>query len=308
VESGQSRDDNVDYFLRLAYAVTDDINAYVSYATGFKASSWNLSRQSRPVPADFTAGNPVVDPVTGQRLLSTPSSPIADAGLSEINLRPGGRLSQPEDADVIELGIRGTFDTFAFTFTIFDQTIRNFQTNIFTEDGFVFGNAAEQSTFGVEVDLAWSPVPGLLLRGAATFMDPIYDSYPNFGAGIDVSGQQPQGIAKVQFNLGATYGFAIGSLDAFVRTDWQHVGNSPFFDDPSLQALVEEAGYSREQNIVNLSVGVRTANEIDLTLWSRNLFNDQHIVLAVPALAQEGSISGVPSQPRTFGVTVRKSF
>ncbi|MEL7218781.1 MAG: TonB-dependent receptor, partial [Pseudomonadota bacterium] len=81
VEDGRTRDDSTDFTFRLAYDVTDDINVYASYATGFKASSWNLSRQSRPFASDFTAGNRVVDPVTMQVLQATPSSPITDAGL-----------------------------------------------------------------------------------------------------------------------------------------------------------------------------------------------------------------------------------
>lgn len=179
---------------------------------------------------------------------------------------------------------------------------------MFTQDGFVFANAAKQSTFGVEVDFRWSPLDGLLLSGGATFLDPVYDSFPNFGPGIDVSGQQPQGIAETQFTLGASYDFTIRSLDAFVRADWQHIGDSPFLDDPDEAAILATGGYSREQNLVHVSVGVRTARDLAVSLWARNLFDDQYIVFASPALAQAGTINGAPNQPRTFGVTVRKSF
>lgn len=308
VEDGRSRDDSFDFTARLAYELTDQISVYASYATGFKASSWNLSRQSRPTSGILVPGNPVVDPVTRQVLRATPSSPVTAAGLYSINLVPGTRLASPEDAEVYELGIKGTFDTFAFTLTVFDQILENFQTTVFTQNGFVFANAAEQSTFGVEVDFRWSPLDGLYLTGGATFLDPVYDSFPNFGPGIDISGQQPQGVAEAQFTLGSSYNFTIGGLDAFVRADWQHIGDSPFLDDPNEAANLAVGGYSREQNLVNMSVGIKTASEVAVSLWARNLFDDQHIVFASPALAQAGTINGAPNQPRTYGVTIRKSF
>ena len=308
VENGMSSDNSTDFTARLSYDVTDSINVYVTYATGFKASSWNLSRTSRPFPATFVEGNPIVDPVTQQVLAATPSSPITDAGLNTPNLVPGTRFADPEDAEVYEIGIKAAFDTFSFNLTVFDQSIENFQTNVFTPDGFVFANAAEQSTFGVEVDFTWSPLDGLLFSGGATFLDPVYDDFQNFGPGIDVSGQQPQGIAETQFNLAANYGFTIGDLDAFIRTDYTHLGDSPFFDDPADEALIRTTGFGREQNLVNLSLGISTASEIDVTLWARNLFDDEFIVFAFPGVAQAGTFNGAPGEPRTYGLTVRKSF
>lgn len=308
VEDGHSRDDSTDFNLRLAYDLTDQLSVYASYATGFKASSWDLSRQSKPTSAILVPGNPVVDPVTGQVLRATPSSTVTNAGLYSTNLTPGTRLASPEDTEVYELGIKGTFDTFAFTLTVFEQTLKDFQTTVFTESGFVLANAAEQSTSGVEVDFRWSPLEGLLFTGGATFLDPVYDSFPNFGPGIDISGQQPQGVAETQFTLGSSYSFLVGNLGVFVRADWQHIGNSPLLDDPNQAATLGDGGYSREQNLVNMSVGIQTASEVAVSLWARNLFDDQYIVFASPALAQAGSINGAPNQPRTFGVTVRKSF
>jgi outer membrane receptor protein involved in Fe transport len=308
VEDGTSRDNSTDFTARLAYELTDQISVYVSYATGFKATSWNLSRQSRPPSTILVAGNPVVDPVTRQVLRATPASPVNSAGLYAVNMKPGARLAAPEDAEVYELGIKGTFDNFAFTLTVFDQTLENFQTTVFTQDGFVFANAAEQSTFGVEVDFRWSPLDGLFINGGATFLDPVYDSFPNFGPGIDISGQQPQGVPETKFTLGTNYNFTIGSLDAFIRADWQHVGNAPFLDDPNEAARLVGSGFSREQNLVNTSIGIRTPSNFAVSLWARNLFDDQYIVFASPALAQSGTINGAPNQPRTFGVTISRTF
>ncbi|MCL9998610.1 MAG: TonB-dependent receptor [Erythrobacter sp.] len=308
VEDGRSNDNSTDFTARLAYEVTDNINVYASYATGFKATSWNLSRQSRPVSGDYTPGNPVFDRFTQRPVFVTPASPITNAGLSLVNLSTGTRFAGPEDAEVYELGLKAAFDRLSFNLTVFDQTIQNFQTNVFLDNGFVLANAAEQSTFGVEFDFTWNPYQGLILSGGATFLDPVYDSFPNFGNGIDVSGQQPQGIAETQFSLAANYGFTIGDLDAFVRADWQHIGDAPFFDDPAQEAIIDAAGFTREQNLINTSLGIRTQSGFAVSLWARNLFNDEYLVFATPTVLQVGSFSSAPGQPRTFGVTLRKSF
>ncbi|MCR9195799.1 MAG: TonB-dependent receptor, partial [Hyphomonas sp.] len=80
VEDGSTSDNATTHTLRVAYDVTDNINVYGSWATGFKATSWNLSRDSRPFASDFIAGSPVTNP---------PSSPIRDAGLALPNLTSG---------------------------------------------------------------------------------------------------------------------------------------------------------------------------------------------------------------------------
>lgn len=79
VEPGRTNDDNLSYTLRVAYDVSDRVNAYFTYATGFKASSVNLSRDSRPTNADYTPGP------FGSTILA-PSSPIRDAGIAVPNL------------------------------------------------------------------------------------------------------------------------------------------------------------------------------------------------------------------------------
>jgi len=55
VEGGKTSDDEFTYTLKAAYEINDNLNAYVSTATGFKASSFNLTRDSRPFFADAAA-------------------------------------------------------------------------------------------------------------------------------------------------------------------------------------------------------------------------------------------------------------
>ncbi|ABI75673.1 transporter, outer membrane receptor (OMR) family [Hyphomonas neptunium ATCC 15444] len=295
VEDGRTKDSSTTYTLRLAYDVNDNLNTYVSYATGFKATSWNLSRDSRPFARDFISGSPVTNP---------PSSPIRDAGLALPNLTSGTRYAGPEDSAVFEVGLKGVYSTVAFNLAYFDQTIEGFQSNVFTGTGFALANAGKQSNKGVEFDVSWNPINDLQLVVAGSVQDPVYDEFPNSASG-DLSGQTPAGIPEVATSTAATYFFDVGSWDAYVRGDWQYESPVDHFDSAADQALI---GEQKEVSTFNASSGFTNENGLGVTLWIRNIFNDEYITTAFPAVAQAGSIMGYPSAPRSYGVTVRKTF
>lgn len=284
VETGSSNDSDTSYTLRLAYDLTDNVNIYGSYATGFKASSWNLSRDSRPTPLSFAG--------------------LVAGGLSTPNLTTGTRFAGPEDSEVFEIGLKAAYRAFAINVALFDQTIKGFQSNVFTGTGFALANAGEQSTQGLELDATWNATENLTLGFAGTFLDPVYDSFPNSASG-DISGQTPFGISKTSTSVSAAYTFEFEGLDAFLRGDWQYEGPSTYFDDPAQQALI---GEEREYNLFNASLGFTSESGIGVTFWGRNIFDEQYVAVAFPSVAQAGSISGYPSQPATYGVTVKKSF
>lgn len=319
VEDGTIKADDLTYSFRLAYDLTDNINVYGSYATGFKSNSFNISRDSRPFAADFTpsidpatnqAIGTVVDPFTGQVLRTGPSSPIADAGLAQANLITGTRFAEPEEAEVFEIGIKGAWDNFALNVAIFDQTIENFQSNVFNGTGFTLDNAAEQSATGLELDASWSPTSFLTFTFAGTFLDPVYDDFVDFN-GNDFSGTNVSGVSDVITSTSVLYEFQpFGEWDGFFRADWQYESDSDFGDGgitaPINAAL--ESRYDREVNNVNASLGFTSANGLGITLWGRNIFDHEYITTAFPGVAQAGTWTGYPSQPQTYGVTIRKTF
>lgn len=299
VEDGHTNDDATTYSLRLAYDLDDNLNIYGSYATGFKASSWNLSRDSRPFASDFIPGSPVTNPAP---------SPIRDAGLALPNLSTGTRFAGPEDSAVYEIGVKGKYDTFSFNIALFDQVINDFQTNVFLGTGFAFDNAAQQSSRGLEVDTNILLSDNFSVTFAGTFMDPVYDDFKNSASG-DISGQQPNGIPETQTSLAGTYTTVLSNgWDVFARADWQYTSNSPFFDDPANEALIAPFGYDRGGSLINASMGFTTETGLSVNLWGRNIFDEETISTAFPAVAQAGSISGYPNQPSTYGITVKKEF
>jgi outer membrane receptor protein involved in Fe transport len=200
--------------------------------------------------------------------------------------------------------MKGAWDTFAMNVAVFDQKIKGFQSNVFTGTGFALANAGEQSTQGLELDATWNATENLTLGFAGTFLDPVYDSFENSSAG-DISGAKPAAISEVSTSVSALYTFNFEGLDAFVRGDWQHEGPATYRDDPAEQAII---GQERKYDLFNASLGFTSESGISLTFWGRNIFDEEYIMAAFPAVAQLGSFSGYPNQPATYGVTVRKSF
>ncbi|MAP95329.1 MAG: TonB-dependent receptor [Ponticaulis sp.] len=282
VEDGQSEDEAVTYSFRLSYDLNDYFNVYGSVGTGFKATSWNLSRDSRPFGSDIGLLN--------------------SAGLAVPNLTAGTRYAGPEDSTVYEIGIKAQFDNWRFNLTAFDQEIKDFQSVAFTGTGFALTNAGVQSSEGVEVEVNWSPLDGLNLYFAGLFMDPVFDDYTGSPFG-DLTGQTPQSISDDSWSLGGTYDFTLpGGWDAYVRGDYQSESLAYLSYDYS------DTAQQREISVFNASLGVESPNGIRVSVWGRNIFNDEYLIESFPSVAQEGSITGYPNQPATYGVTVAKDF
>jgi len=293
VEDTRSDDDELTYSLRLAYDMNDSTNVYIGLSTGFKATSWNLTRNAQPDVA-----------IAGQ---------LAAAGLIQPNQRFGQRFALPEEAEVIELGLKTRFERGAFNIAIFDQKIENFQSNAFIGTGFALANAGEQSSKGVEFDLSYYPTDNLELTVAATFLDPIYDSFTNAGrnpvtgATVDLSGLQPGGINEVSASASATYRFNIGSNDAYIRGDYFYE-DTVNIGDPNEDPTIDVARFTRDSRNLNVSAGLTTESGLSFSIWGRNITDHVSLISAFPSVAQAGSFSGYRTQPRTYGVSLSKDF
>ncbi len=309
VEPGRTNDDEFTYLLRVAYEVSNEINVYASYATGFKASSVNLSRDSRPSAADFTPG---VGPAQGRgSTFLAPASPITNAGLATPNLNSGTRFAGPEKAEVYEIGMKAQWDGFGFNLALFDQTIENFQSFIFTGLGFTLLNAGQQSVRGFEFDATVQPTDGLVFTFAATHLDPVFDSFPNPVLG-DLSGQRPGGIPAWSLRTSATHTHEFGSSGTtlITRVDYSHESNVDV--NNGLPTFNFQRGntriFQREVNLVNASMTLALENGLEIGAFARNLFDEQFILTVFDGVAQGGTVSGYPSAPRTWGGLVRFKF
>lgn len=285
VENGKRSDDQITWSARLAYELNHNVNLFATAATGFKASSWNLSRDSRPFPADLNALN--------------------SAGLLQPNQVTGTRFAEPENSTVYELGMKTQFKKGSFNITIFDQEINDFQSSIFNGTGFVLSNAGTQSTQGIEFDSVFKPTESISLTLGGILLDPKYDSFVG-GNGVngpeDLSGTKPAGIHGASITAGITYNYELeNGMYGFARIDYLYE------DEVRLVDNIPDS-LTREVNTVNASAGLTFNNGVELKLWIRNLTKDEYFLSSFPTTLQSGSFSAYPNQPRTFGATVAYEF
>ena len=299
VEDGRTRDDDFSYTLRVAYQFNDNINAYFSYATGFKASSVNLSRDSRPAFGDFVPG-------PGRSNFLAPASPITDGGLAVPNLTTGSRFAGPENAEVWELGLKGQWDGLSVNLALFDQSLKGFQSFLFTGTGFQLANAGEQSVKGFELDTRIQPADGLVFTFAMTYLDALYDSFTDSPVG-DLSGLRPGGVPEFNIATSATYTHELGTSGnrLITRVDYSHESNT---DINNGLPTFGPNNFRREVNLVNASMTFAMDNGFELGVWARNLLDDQYILTVFDGVAQAGTVSGYPSAPRTYGALARFKF
>ncbi len=304
VEDGRTNDDELVYLFRAAYKVSRNVNIYGSYATGFKASSINLSRDSRPLAGDFILG-------PGRSTILAPASPIRNAGLAVPNLNTGSRFAAPERAEVFEIGMKANWDGFGFNLAVFDQSIQDFQSFLFTGTGFALANAGKQSVRGFEFDSQVTPVDGLTFTFAATYLDAVFDFFPDSPVG-DLTGQRPGGIPEWSLATSVTYNHEFGNSGTrlVTRVDYAHESNTPI--NNGLPTFNVQLGnpriFQREVNLVNASIMLQMRNGLEVGAWARNLLNDQYLLTVFDGVAQAGTVSGYPNQPRTYGGIVRYRF
>ena len=280
-DTGRRTDDEIVYTARLAYDVTDNMNAYFTYSTGWKAGAINLSSDSRP-PVDAT-------------------------GL--------GRFAAPEDVELFEFGVKTGFDGGWVNIALFQQTIDGFQSNVFNGAGFDLANAEEQRVRGFEIESLYSPWEALDLTFGLTYLDPEYVSFTaagctpfdvvNCGNGEafrDLSGTRVPGVHEISMSTSATYSRDFtDTMGGFFRVEYLHESRVPLIENIP-------ASITRDVKLVNASIGLDWENGFEVIAWGRNLTNNEYFLQGFPTVVQPGSVSAYTNEPRTYGVTVRKKF
>ena len=293
VEDCSTRDGDWSWTARLAAEITPTLNGYISWSTGYKAPSFNLSRDSRPTAIDRQA--------------------LITQGLAVTNLSSGTRFAEAENSEVYELGLKGNWGLAAANLTFFKQSIKGFQTNTFTGTGFALGNAEKQSTFGVEFDGYVRPTEQLTFNLAMTYLDPKYDSYTGSPFG-DISGFPIVTIPKLSAVFGAQWDQELGNGDRIIaRGDFSYQAPVQAAEGltrfGSIAAnLAAARPFRSEVNDLNASLTYAMDMGLELSVWGRNLLNDRNITGIFDSTAQDGSISGYTNQPRTYGVAARFKF
>jgi iron complex outermembrane recepter protein len=302
VESGKTHDKDLSYTLRIAYKFSPRFSTYATYATGFKATSFNLSTDSRPTAANFIPGSPAQSPAPA-------ASPIRTAGLALTNLSTGTRFAGPEDAQVYEIGFKGSLPGFGFNVAVFKQILSGFQSNIFQGTGFVLGNAEKQSTKGAEIDVSITPIRPLNFTVALTYLSPKLDKFTGGSAfnpltnGVvptNLTGVRPTGVSSYSIAVGGTYTKELGTDSKLIF----HVD----YDYNSAYTIAQGLAFKAAPESLNASITLVPVKGLELTVFGRNLTEPKFNPVIFPSVAQSGSLSGYPSPPKTYGIAGRFRF
>jgi iron complex outermembrane receptor protein len=280
-------DTNLSGQITAAYKVSETVNAYATYATGFKSVGLNLNG----LPTD-ALGQPVLSSAT----------------------------VKPEDVRHYEVGIKTTpLPGVTANLSVFDTPVKDFQAQVVNAGvGVLRGylaNAEKVRVRGAEFDGTAKVNKNLSFYTAAAFTDGRYISFPDApppfeetgGPQVkDISGSTLPGISKWAVSVSGEYtlpGSLLGRPGLFFGA----------FDSSYRSAFSSSASASKylvvpEYALLNARIGFRAADNWTVFLWSRNLLNKNYYDLLSAVPGNSGLYVGQPGDPRTFGLTLRRSF
>jgi len=270
-------DDAVIGTIKLQYDWTDDLLTYVSYARGYKSGGTNVSRVIPPRSFDF----------------------------------------RPEEVDSYEIGVKGDFfdNRLRVNAAAYIADYQDFQDNTFTGTGFVLQNAGEIEARGVEVEAVATPSDWLTLEGHVTWQDVEYASFRSgpcqafevpdgdTPGTCDRSGGDVANTPEWIVHGAANVEHPIGSLMGFARAEftWRDDQVTVNTNDPR----VIQDSYAT----VAANLGIRDDDGVwEVVVWGRNLTDETTFNLSFDGTLQTGKLYAYPSEPRTYGVTVRTRF
>ena len=203
--------------------------------------------------------------------------------------------------------------------TAFNTDVHDYQANVVNAQvGVLRGylaNAEHVRVRGLEFDGTARVTRRANVYTSVAYSDGRYVSFPDAPPPLedtggpqvkDISGSLLPGISKWALSAGGEYvhprtvlGYAgelFGAVDASYR--------SPFSSSASASRYLVIDEYA----IVNARAGFRWSDGWSVSLWTRNLFNENYFELLSPAPGNSGLYVGLPGEPRTAGVTLRLSL
>ncbi|WP_138994998.1 TonB-dependent receptor [Larkinella sp. C7] len=272
--------------LSLQYKATSKLNAYATYAIGYKPIGVNVG------------GLPTAN---GQILID-----LANVKPEYVDHKEFGIKTKPSGNSVLNL-------------TVYRSDIRDYQTQVQTPEPGVnrgyLANAEKVRVQGAELD-GNVRFTNLTLNAAVAYTDGKYVSFVNAPVPLeevggaqafkDVSGGRLPGISKWSGSVGGevtTKGTFTGlkgnyflGVDVFYRSE--------FSSSPSPSQYLNIDGYA----LTNGRLGFRASNGLSFFFWGRNLFNTDYYEQLLAAPGSAGQYAGIVGDQRTYGVTLRYSY
>ena len=284
VDGEKFTDDAVTGTFKLSWFPSNDVMAYISYGQGYKSGGTNVDR---------------ISPTT--------MAPL---------------VFKPETSSSIEVGLKSELmdRRLRLNLALHQTDFDDFQANAFVGTGFVLQNAGEIETSGLELDALALLGDNFTLALGAAWVDAEYSSFKNgacirtpfgsssdmmdtnFPSTCDVSGNTVGGTPELTFYAALNGEFDVGSGQLYTRLDLNQHDDLPSGDDND----PNKTGDSRM--LANFHIGYRFANGYDISLWGKNVADEDYRVGAFNSVIREGSLTAYHTEPRTIGITLRASW
>jgi outer membrane receptor protein involved in Fe transport len=280
------KDDQVTGTAKLSWYLNDNMMAYASYATGFKAGGTNADR---------------IFPLFSQ-------------------------LFDAEKSKSAEIGIKGDLgDRFRMALAFYQTDFEDFQANSFTGTGFNLQNAGDMQIQGLEFEWTWALFDNTNISGFYAYNAGEYETFiqgtcwdaapfhtlmPDSGEFDPVtetcnrSGEDIPYNPEERINIGITQTFPMGNNDMFIRAEYSH--QSDFTTDGDNDPLTRQDSFG----ILNVRLGMNIDSwNSTITLWGRNVTDERYYTGSFdPPLLDTGRTNSYPSEPATYGITFRKNW
>lgn len=262
-----------DYRYAMQYQWTKDFMSYVSYATGFKGPGIN----PRPQAAIF-------------------ATPFAEEDLKSYEV--GTKIQSFDNR------LRTNLAAFLSDYTNLQLSI---PVNIGGVPGSTISNAGKVRITGFEVELQAEPAIGLFLDASLAYLK--YD-IRELGAAANVPGSIAKGymapyVPEWKGSLGVQYAYALGASAGALTPRLDYSYQSKSFADPNNNPYSEIPAYG----VLDFHLSYDTASsDWQARLDVSNVTNKFYWANVYSQYNAGGMVVGRPSLPRTWFVTVKRSF
>lgn len=260
--------------------------------------------------------------------------PLCSGGAGGVDALTYGNRPRYDDETLwnYELGVKTQGSGFTFNAAAFYTDIKNLQ--VTADAGScssrVVFNVPKAHTQGIEFELSARPAEGLDLGISGSLVSAKFDSSVTTTAGAVIAGIRDGNrlptVPKFQISANATYSFPVSDgAEAYVSTSIQHVGNritQPSDQEGNPRSFVSGLAFAGapgtnattlnlilpSYELVNLSAGVDFENGLSVIGYVNNLFDENALLSFDRERGGRARLGFSTNSPRTYGITVRKSF
>jgi len=279
-------DDQVTGTVKLSWFMNDATMFYASYGTGYKAGGINSDRISDTLDVVFDA----------------------------------------ETSEAFEIGMKADFPDQAMRVNValHKTDTDDLQTVSFQGTGFALDNAGVAETYGAEIDIFWQATDNLNLTLGYAYNHAEYADFENGpcwegtpwhtgipdpatnpdGETCDRSGgdvsSNPENVLVLTGNQDLNIS---NNITGFIYGEYIYTDSrmTDLNNDPEKR----DGSYA----LVNLRTGLYFEQwNAELTLWGRNVLDEEYTTTIADNVAQLGSFISYPVEPMTWGITAKKHF